>query len=100
MDERGETDGNHDQATPQKEETRDKGAEIPGAPPPLLARSDAAVTRLIRRGEQLNFLGLRRHRRIAPTEADICGNLKRFPAQRRRELLSLAHHEVLRADTG
>ena len=99
MDERGETDGNHDQATPQKEEIRDKRAEIPGAPPPLLARSDAAVTRLIRRGEQLNFLGLRRHRRIAPTEADICGNLKRFPAQRRRELLSLAH-EVLRADTG
>ena len=57
MDERGKTDGKQDQATP------------------LLVRSDAAVTRLIRRGEQLNFLGLRRHRRIAP-EADICGNLK------------------------
>jgi len=48
MDERGKTDGKQDQATP------------------LLVRSDAAVTRLIRRGEQLNFLGLRRHRRIAP----------------------------------
>jgi len=34
MDERGETDGNQDQATP------------------LLARSDAAVTKLIRQGEQ------------------------------------------------
>ena len=52
MDERGETDGNHDQATPQKEEIRDKRAEIPSAPPPLLARSDAAVTKLIRQGEQ------------------------------------------------
>ena len=93
MDERGETDGNHDQATPQKEEIRDKGAEIPGAPP------DQPRDRGVRASEQLNFLGLRRHRRIAPTEADICRNLKRFPAQRRRELLSLAH-EVLRADTG
>jgi hypothetical protein len=52
MDERGETDGKQDQATPQKEEMRDKSPEIPGAPPPLLVGSDAAVTKLIRQGAQ------------------------------------------------
>jgi hypothetical protein len=36
---------------------------------------------------------------LPPTEADICQESWRFPAQRKRELLSFWAHEVLRADT-
>ena len=47
---------NKTKATPQKEEMWDKGPEIPGAPPPLLVRPDAAVTKLIRQGEQRGYV--------------------------------------------
>ena len=52
MEERGETDGKQGQATPQKEEMRDKGPETSGALATVLVPSDAAVARLIRQGEQ------------------------------------------------
>jgi hypothetical protein len=44
MDGRGETDGNHDQVTPRKEEIRNKGPEI--------RHRCSFVTKLIRQGEQ------------------------------------------------
>jgi hypothetical protein len=52
MEERGETDGKQGQATPQKEEMRDKGPETSGALATVLVPSDAAVAKLIRQGEQ------------------------------------------------
>jgi hypothetical protein len=48
--------------------------------------------------QSLDLLGLRRDCRISPTEAARQESW-RFPAQRKRELLSFWAHEVLRADT-
>jgi RNA polymerase primary sigma factor len=59
---------NKTKATPQKEETREKGPETPDTPLPLLDLSGAAVTKMIKQAKQRGYVTYEQLNVVLPSE--------------------------------
>ena len=59
---------NKTKATPQQEETREKGPETPDAPLPLLDLSNAAVTKIIKQAKKRGYVTHEQLNAVIPPE--------------------------------